>query len=147
MTKATLVFLYASPYAAFLPLLKGGCAGGCSVSGISNKLPIGLPCSTKGRAYHLQGTPPALFTAPVLPVALCAHAGFTTASVLSHSERRRRFPSQDSREYQMLLIPSKMYEMDLEPPPVSNDPKEWQAWSRLLVPRLELTDDGLLQVI
>ena len=46
----------------------------------------------------------------------------------------------------MLLIPSKMYEMDLEPPPVSNDPKEWQAWSRLLVPRLELADDGLLQV-
>ena len=56
------------------------------------------------------------------------------------------YDDQDSREYQMLLIPNKMHEMDLEPPPEGEDAAAWQAWSRLLVPRLELTDDGLLQV-
>jgi hypothetical protein len=56
------------------------------------------------------------------------------------------YDDQDSREYQMLLIPNKMHEMDLEPPPLSSDPSEWHEWSSHLVPRLELTPDGLLQV-
>jgi len=56
------------------------------------------------------------------------------------------YDDSDSREYQMLLIPNKMHEMDLEAPPLSSEPLEWQEWSSHLVPRLELTTDGLLQV-
>jgi hypothetical protein len=53
--------------------------------------------------------------------------------------RVQAYDDQDSREYQMLLIPSKMHELDLEPPPSSADSAEWLPWSHLLVPRLELT--------
>mmetsp|Transcript_6263 Transcript_6263/g.14386 ORF Transcript_6263/g.14386 Transcript_6263/m.14386 type:complete len:483 (+) Transcript_6263:58-1506(+) len=60
--------------------------------------------------------------------------------------RVQAYDDQDSREYQMLLIPNKMHEMDLELPPSSSDPHEWLAWSKLLIPRLELSDDGLLEV-
>mmetsp|Transcript_13212 Transcript_13212/g.17125 ORF Transcript_13212/g.17125 Transcript_13212/m.17125 type:complete len:554 (-) Transcript_13212:146-1807(-) len=60
--------------------------------------------------------------------------------------RVQAYDDQDSREYQMLLIPNKMHELDLDPPPTTSHKKQWHLWSKLLIPRLELTDDGLLQV-
>jgi hypothetical protein len=54
--------------------------------------------------------------------------------------RVQAYDDQDSREYQLLLISNKMHELDLDPPPHSTDKKEWHAWSKLLIPRLELTD-------
>jgi len=49
-------------------------------------------------------------------------------------------------EYQCLLIPPKFLDLDLKEPPSSTDTAEWREWSRVLVPRLELTRDGSLKV-
>jgi len=54
--------------------------------------------------------------------------------------RVQAYDDQDSREYQMLLIPSTMHELDLElPPTFSDDNNQWLGWAKLVVPRLELT--------
>ena len=44
------------------------------------------------------------------------------------------------------IIPNKMRELDLPLPPANRDKADWLAWSKLLVPRLELTDENELRV-
>jgi len=57
--------------------------------------------------------------------------------------RVQAYDDQDSREYQMLLIPSTMHELDLElPPSSSTDKGQWLEWAQFVVPRLELTSGG-----
>ena len=58
----------------------------------------------------------------------------------------RCYDDRDSSEYQCTLIPSKMRELDLPLAPATRDKQDWLAWSRLLVPRLELTHENELRV-
>ena len=58
----------------------------------------------------------------------------------------RCYDDRDSSEYQCTLIPSNMRELDLPLAPATRDKQDWLAWSRLLVPRLELTHENELRV-
>ena len=52
----------------------------------------------------------------------------------------------DSSEYQLVLIHDKISELDMDPPPTTDNTREWVNWSKFLLPRLELTEDGFLRV-
>jgi hypothetical protein len=70
------------------------------------------------------------------------HSCFVSSSfkAANGAVRVQAYDDQDSREYQMLLIPSTMHELDLElPPTYSDDNNQWLEWAKLVVPRLELT--------
>jgi len=56
------------------------------------------------------------------------------------------YHDQDGKEYQLLLIQAKLDDLDIRPTPESEDQSEWDAWSRLILPRLELTQDGFLRI-
>lgn len=57
------------------------------------------------------------------------------------------FENETCREYQLVLIAVRLQDYDIEPPPEdSEDTDAWEKWSGLVIPRLELSLDGLLGV-
>ena len=56
------------------------------------------------------------------------------------------YDQKGCQEFQLVLIPTKLLDLDIAAPPTGDGEEEWADWSQQIIPRLVLGNDGFLKV-